>query len=129
MAFMTGNDGSCNFNSVEIPIRQWEFTEEATEKEVTNSTTAANAREYLADRAGASGSFEAYVVDTTATITIGTEATLFLVSKQGTADKHWTGTAVILSKNVITQVAGGDAVLVRYGFRFSGAISEQNYSA
>lgn len=132
MALMTGNDGDVTFGGTSLPSRAWTLNEEATEKEVTNSNTASANREFLGDRAGATWTCEAYVDNATATTGVSTGATTtpieLLADDTGTTDKKWAFAGLILGKEILTNVAGGDAVLVRYSGRVSGAITETQFS-
>ena len=130
MATMTGNDGTATYSAVAIEITQWEFTAEAEEIDVTDSGTASNAREYLASRTGVSGSFGGFSQDTVAEQVGGASAALILLAKPaGSTAKQWSGTAVILSANVVCDVAGAEAVKVNYTFRVTGAWTAVQYAA
>lgn len=129
MALMTGNDGDVTIATTSQPVRTWTLTEEAAEKETTNATDASTTRSFLADRAGGSWTAEIYADDATAETTVGGAAVAIeLISKQGTADKKWAFSSVILSTEIICNIAGGDAVLIRIGGRVSGAITPTQYS-
>lgn len=122
---LTGNDGDVTIATVSLFARNWRLNETAAEKETTNSSTASGARDFLADRAGAEFSCEAYIDSVVATITVGGAAVAIeLIAIEGTTDKAWTFNAVILQKEIICGIAGGDALLMNLSGRVSGAITE-----
>ena len=129
MALMTGNDGEVTIATTAQPVRTWTLSEEAAEKETTNATDASTVRSYLADRAGATWTAEIYADDATAETTVGGAAVAIeLIAKQGSTDKKWAFSSVILSTEIITSIAGGDAVLIRIGGRVTGAITPTQLS-
>jgi hypothetical protein len=130
MALMSGNDGDLTFASTSLPCRTWTLSKEAGEIETTNSTDAATTRSFLAGRQGASFSAEVYADDATAEATVGeTAIAAEFIAKQGTADKKWAASIMLTSAEIVCNIPEGDAVLIRYGGRITGAITPTQYSA
>lgn len=130
MALMTGNDADLTFGGTSLPCRTFTLSKEASEKETTNSTDSATTKSFLADRAGASFTAEVYADDATAEATVGGSAIAAeFIAKQGTADKKWAASVVVLGAEIVANISGGDAVLIRYSGRVTGAITPTQYSA
>lgn len=129
MALMTGNDGMVEVGGTELASRRWTLRTEHGEKNTTNSTTASDESEYLADRKQRTFEFEVYLADDTTEITTGGSAqAIILTSKTGTTDKAWSFNGVLLTEEIVNEIAGGEAVLARYSGRVSGAVTKTQFT-
>ena len=128
---MTANDGQMTIATVEQPVITWTLTEEAEEIETTNATDAATERSFLPGRKGATFSAEIFAETAVAEPVVAGEAGLAieLIAKQGTADKKWAFTAIILSTEIVGNIPGGDAVKIAVTGRVTGAITKTQFVA
>lgn len=128
-ALMTGNDGDLTLATVSQPVRQWSLNEESGERETTNATDAATTRSFLADRAGATFEAQIYADDATEEQAVGGAAlAVELIAKQGTTDKKWAFSGIVLTSRKECNIAGGDAVLLSVTGRVTGAITKTQFT-
>lgn len=127
---MTANDGQVTIATVDQPARTWTLNTEADEIDTTNASDAANQSSFLPGRIKSSFTAEIYADDLLAETIVGAEAGLaiILVAKQGTTDKSWAFTAVILSSQIVANIPGGDAVLISISGRITGAITQLQFT-
>lgn len=74
-----------------------------------------------------SGSFNGVVTQTSIGLTGGTSAAAIMTFADGATDKAISGTAILTSKKVSTNIDGD--VEVTYKFKFTGSVTETEYAA
>ncbi len=127
---MTANDGQVSIAAVEQPARTWTLNEESDEIDTTNATDAPTVSSFLPGRIKANFTAEIYADNLLAETIVGGEAgvAVILTARQGTTDKSWSFTAIILSSQIVANIPGGDAVLISIAGRVSGAITRIQFS-
>lgn len=127
---MSANDGQVSLAAVEQPARTWTLNIEADEIDTTNATDAATESSFLPGREKANFTAEIYADNLLVETVVGVEAgvAVILVAKQGTTDKSWAFTAIILSSQIVANIPGGDAVLISIAGRVTGAITRLQHT-
>ncbi len=126
---MNGNDGQLTIATVEQAVRTWSLNQEADEIDTTNATDASTERSWTGGRNGATWTAEVYADYGAAETLPPTSAAIELIAKQGSTDKKWAFTGIILTANVVCNIPGGDAVLISYSGRADGAVTPSQYAA
>jgi hypothetical protein len=122
---IAGKDGTVTFNSLSIPITQWEATIESDVKNTTDSDDTSGGWE--SNIPGGfkrwNCSFEAFYQDGTVLPVLDTDAAITLLSVTGS---QFAGNCIITSINIVNQVHGGDAVKFTAQATGNGALTETN---
>lgn len=127
---MTANDGQVTIATVDQPAKTWTLNTEADEIDTTNASDASNESSFLPGRIKSNFTAEIYADNLLVETIVGAEAGLaiILVAKQGTTDKSWSFTAIILSSQIVANIPGGDAVLISIAGRITGAITRVQFT-
>jgi hypothetical protein len=121
---ISGAVGTVTAGGGAVPVTGWTITQKCDTREVTDSNSS-TVSEFIAEgHTEWEGTFEGWVQDGTATLTIGGAAAAgTFLAVTGT---QWAGNIIITSKNIVLQVKGSDAVKVSYAFKGTGALTETN---
>ena len=121
---VSGSTGAIDLGGGAVAIVSWEFTETSEAKVVTDSTSSAKTDRLPGGVVGFVGRCEGWVLDGTVTPVVGAAAaTITMTAESGLT---FAGSGILTSKNVITQLEGGDAVKWALDFEGDGALTETN---
>ena len=121
---VNGATGALSYAATTIAITSWEFTETSEAKVVTDSTSSGKTDRLPGGVVGFVGRCEGWVLDGTATPVVGGVAAEFILTAE--ALLTFTGNGIITSKNIVTQIEGGDVVKWSLDFEGDGALAEAN---
>ena len=121
---ISGHEGTFTYDSTEMYITTFSLSVAGSTKDVTDSSCSTWKEKIPSGFKEWSGTVEGFVIDGTATETVGAAAaTGIFLAETGVT---WTGSCIITSKDISLTVDGGDAVKISLSVEGTGALTESN---
>ena len=121
---ISGHEGTFTYDSTEMYITTFSLSVAGSTKDVTDSSCTTWKEKIASGFKEWSGTVEGFVLDGTATDTVGAAAAsgIFLAE----TGAQWAGSCIITGKDINLSVDGGDAVKISLTVEGTGALTETN---